>query len=50
MGSKLTTVTHFYHHVGMYIENEDCKLALLKANHDVLNLKESQVVVVEIKD
>ena len=36
--------------VGMYIENEDGKLSPLKADHDVLNLKESQVVVVEIKD
>ena len=35
---------------GMYIENEDGKLVPLKADHDVLNLKESQVVVVEIKD
>ena len=34
----------------MYIENEDGKLSPLKADHDVLNLKESQVVVVEIKD
>ena len=37
-------------HSGMYIENEDGKLVPLKADHDVLNLKESQVVVVEIKD
>ena len=36
--------------LGMYIENEDGKLVPLKADHDVLNLKESQVVVVEIKD
>ena len=35
---------------GMYIENEDGKLVPLKADHDVLNLKEKQVVVVEIKD
>lgn len=38
------------HITGMYIENEDGKLVPLKADHDVLNLKESQVVVVEIKD
>lgn len=40
----------FIVHAGMYIENEDGKLVPLKADHDVLNLKESQVVVVEIKD
>ena len=36
--------------VGMYTESEDGKLLPLKADHDVLNLKENEVVVVEIKD
>ena len=50
---RVTTITNIVITVctaGMYIENEDGKLVPLKADHDVLNLKESQVVVVEIKD
>ena len=35
---------------GMYIESEEGKLHALKADHDVLNLKENTVVLVEIKD
>ena len=51
--STVTTITNIVVTIctaGMYIENEDGKLVPLKADHDVLNLKESQVVVVEIKD
>ena len=36
--------------MGMYTENEDGKLQPLKADQDVLNLRENEVVVVEIKD
>ena len=36
--------------MGMYTENEDGKLVPLRADLDVLNLKENEVVVVEIKD
>ena len=38
------------HVTGLYTENEDGKLQALKADHDVLNLRENEVVVVEIKD
>jgi len=34
----------------MFTQNEDGKLQPLKADHDVLKLKENEVVVVEIKD
>ena len=36
--------------VGLYTRNEDGKFQPLKADHDVLNLKENDVVLVEIKD
>ena len=38
------------HITGLFTENEDGKLQALKADHDVLNLRENEVVVVEIKD
>ncbi len=37
-------------HAGMYTENNDGKLLPLKTDHDVLNLKEREIVIVEIKD
>lgn len=39
------------HVTAMYVEGEDkSKLQQLKADHDVLKLRENEVVVVEIKD
>ena len=35
---------------GMFTENNDGKLLPLKTDHDVLNLKERDIVTVEIKD
>ena len=36
--------------IGLYTKNEDGKLHPLKADHDILNLRENEVVLVEIKD
>ena len=38
------------HITGLYSETNEGKLAPLKADHDILNLKEHEIVVVEIKD
>ena len=38
------------HITGLYSETNEGKLAPLKADQDVLNLKEHEIVVVEIKD
>ena len=38
------------HVTGMFTQNKDGKLQPLKADLDVLNLKEDEVIVVEIKD
>lgn len=38
------------HVTGLYLENDEGKLLPLKEDHDVLNVKENDVIVVEIKD
>jgi len=35
---------------GLYTKRSDGKLFPLKADHDVLNLKDNDIVLVEIKD
>ena len=40
-----------YDHTGLYVEGEERgRLQVLKADHDVLRLRDNEVVVVEIKD
>ena len=40
----------FIHCTGMFTRKDDGKLHPLKCDHDILNLKENDVVIVEIKD
>ena len=49
-GVECLLLFYFVLLIGLYTRKPDGRLLPLKADHDVLNLKENDVVLVEIKD